>query len=104
MSPKVIKRLLILLTVICCTSFVAAHQHSHGNHHGHAHDHHGHSHDEPASFKYSKQANEAIKKVEENHGHEHDHNDHHHHHHDDDHHHHHHEEELPRALPTKTSG
>lgn len=58
-----------------------AHDHGHGhahNHHGHAHDHHGHSHDEPPSFKYSRQANEAIKeKVEEPkpskaHGHSHD--------------------------------
>lgn len=57
-----------------------AHDHGHGhahNHHGHAHDHHGHSHDEPPSFKYSKQANEAVKakvntpKPSQDHGHAH---------------------------------
>ncbi|XP_013418806.1 histidine-rich membrane protein KE4 homolog 2 [Lingula anatina] len=45
--------------------------------HGHAHDHgHGHSHDEPAHFKYSRQANEAAKQdgaPANNHGHAHDH-------------------------------
>lgn len=42
--------------------------------HGHAHDHHGHAHDEPASFKYSRQANE--KKHDQNYGHAHDHHGH----------------------------
>lgn len=50
-----------------------------GAHGSHQHDHHGHSHDEPASFKYSRQANEEILKKEEHH-----HHGHHHHHHDDD--------------------
>lgn len=49
---------------------------AHGNHHGH-------SHDEPASFKYSKQANEEILNAE----HHHDHDHHEHGHHDHDHHH-----------------
>lgn len=41
------------------------------------HDHHGHSHDEPASFKYSKQANEELLKEEHHHTHD-DHHGHHH--------------------------
>ncbi|WAR31095.1 S39A7-like protein [Mya arenaria] len=36
-------------------------------------DDHGHSHDEPASFKYSKQANEEPPPAAENHGHAHSH-------------------------------
>lgn len=46
-----------------------------------AHGGHGHSHDEPASFKYSKQANEELLKEEHHHSHDH------HHGHDHDHHH-----------------
>lgn len=41
------------------------------DHHHHGHDHHHHHHEEPASFKWSKQANEAYE----------DHQHHHHHHH-----------------------
>ncbi len=44
---------------------------AHGNH-----DHHGHSHDEPASFKYSKQANEELLREEHDHHHDHDHHGH----------------------------
>ncbi|CAF1670174.1 unnamed protein product, partial [Adineta ricciae] len=44
-----------------------SHDHGHGHGHGHAHDHdHGHAHgdfhDEPPSFKYSREANEALHK------------------------------------------
>ena len=50
-----------LTTLILCAFFVYtidAHGHSHDGGHGHAHDHgHGHGHDEPASFKWSRQAN-----------------------------------------------
>ena len=41
--------------------------------HGHAHydnDHHGHAHDEPASFKYSREANDPVCAAD---GHSHDH-------------------------------
>ena len=42
--------------------------------HSHSHDHdHGHAHEEPPSFKYSRQANEAV---EHGHAHDHDHHDH----------------------------
>jgi len=50
-----------LTTLILFAFFVYAidaHGHSHDGGHGHAHDHgHGHGHDEPASFKWSRQAN-----------------------------------------------
>lgn len=45
---------------------------------------HGHSHDEPASFKYSKEANEQLKQNADVHSH-HEHNHHHHHHGEDSH-------------------
>lgn len=48
--------------------------HSHEHHH-HDHDH-GHHHDEPASFKWSRQANEASEKEHNTHGHHHNHHHH----------------------------
>lgn len=70
---------------------------------GHSHDgsdHHGHSHDEPASFKYSRQANEEILKKKDAHtGHGHE-NDHHHQQHNHDHHqeHKHKQDKIPVEL------
>lgn len=67
-----------------------------------AHGDHDHSHDEPASFKYSRQANEKILREEHHHNHHdhyhesshHGHHDHGHEHHEHSHgHHHHHYEE-----------
>lgn len=75
MKLKLLSCLAIVL--VGCAALTAAHGHSHDGH-----DHHGHSHEEDVkpSFKYSKQANQQVKK-EESHSH-------------DDHHHHHHEEKL----------
>jgi len=66
------------------------HGHAHDNGHGHAHDHgHGHAHqaqEEPASFKWSRQANEHYAEQENGqekangHGHAHNHEDSHGHH------------------------
>lgn len=93
MSCKVMKRLLVLLIVICCINLIIAHEHSHdgnhhhshgGNHH-HSHDDHGHSHDENPSFKYSRKANEEVKPKVNHHGHSHDH------------------EEVPKAKPIVSS-
>ncbi|KAG4073960.1 hypothetical protein HA402_014165 [Bradysia odoriphaga] len=68
---------------------------AHGNHHGH-------SHDEPASFKYSKQANEELIKDEHHHdhghGHSHGHDGHSHDSHDHSHGHKHAETKPPREL------
>lgn len=44
--------------------------HSHGHHH-HDHDHHHHHHEEPASFKWTKQANEAYEDDSHHHHHHH---------------------------------
>lgn len=53
----------------------------------HGNNHHGHSHDEPASFKYSKQANEELLREEHHHGHHHHGHEHSHDSHDHGHHH-----------------
>lgn len=68
----------LAIVLVGCTSLVSAQGHSHD---GHDH-HHGHSHEEDVnpSFKYSKQANEQVKKEANHAGH--------HHHHDAPHHHH----------------
>lgn len=87
--------------------------HSHDNHQ--AHDpHHHHHHDgyveEPASYKWSRAANEALDSSESNSAsHEHQHNDHGHDHHDAHdhiHHHHHpqehtHEHKVPKSKPVQ---
>ncbi len=57
---------------------------------GHGHDHHGHTHEEPAHFKYSKQANQPN-----HHGHAHDHHGHAHDHHGHAHDHHGHAHDEP---------
>jgi zinc transporter 7 len=64
----------ITLAILICKiqSHGHGHSHDHGHDHGHAHDHehdHGHAHDEPPSFKYSREANEA------HHGHAHSHDE-----------------------------
>jgi hypothetical protein len=51
----------LVLFVILASSLIKA-QH----HHGHQHTHH--DHEEPPSFKYSKQANDAIKAKHNSHG------------------------------------
>lgn len=64
--------------------------HGHHGHDHHHHDHDDHHHNEPASFKWSRAANEQP---DSHHHHVDDHNHHHgHHDHHDDHHHHQHEE------------
>lgn len=65
---------LILLFLIVATTVTAqgghGHSHDHGDHGhgGHGHDHHGHAHhhdhEEPPSFRYSREANEAAQKKE----------------------------------------
>ncbi len=60
-----------LLLGIVATTYLAETVNCHG------HDHHGHTHDEPAHFKYSKQANQK----QPDHGHAHDHHGHAHDHH-----------------------
>lgn len=69
------------------------------------HDHHGHSHDQPASFKYSREANEHFLKEQEQHHHHdehlHHHEDSHDHHHDHHDHHDHHEHHHRHAHETK---
>lgn len=74
-----IKRLLFVLIIICCTSFLSA-QCPHGHSHDNLHDDHGHSHGgEKASFKYSRKANEEIKASDHSHdSHGHSHEPHHH--------------------------
>lgn len=52
-----------LFLLVSYASFIAAHGHSHDGV-----DHHGHSHEDvKPSFKYSKQANEEVKKKENHH-------------------------------------
>jgi len=66
-------KLYIIILVLLC-QYVSSHDHGHENghhghehghhghehgHHGHEHEHHGHGIQEPASFKYSKQANKV---------------------------------------------
>lgn len=71
---------LALIFVISCSSNASCQDHGHG------HDHHGHAHDDmmPASFKYSRAANEPSAADEHHHQefddlHDHDHYDHDHH-------------------------
>lgn len=81
----------LLVLIVSCTSFIAAHGHSHDGVHHHSHDDFD---DVKPSFKYSKQANDQVKKPDSNHGHDchgHSHGG------DDDHHHHQHHEEVPRS-------
>jgi hypothetical protein len=61
-----------LILLVSYATFIAAHGHSHdGVHHAHSH---GHEEDANPSFKYSKQANEQVKKQEppahQHHGHD----------------------------------
>jgi zinc transporter 7 len=79
MTRRLILLVFITLTILICniSSHGHGHSHDHGHGHGHAHDHghdhghvhdHGHAHDEePPSFKYSREANQA------HHGHAHSH-------------------------------
>lgn len=88
---NVVIPILFVLSILLSFPLVCGHGHDHGHghahdhgpahahgHHGHAHEQHGHAHDEPASFKYSRQANEAVKekvnvpKPPQDHGHSHD--------------------------------
>lgn len=61
-------RLIILIAfTVALVNAHGGHGHSHDHHDGHGHDlHHGHAHehetDEPPSFRYSRQANEAAAK------------------------------------------
>ena len=58
--------------LISCVSFIAAHGHSHDGDHAHSLDHE----DVNPSFKYSKQANEQVKKQHNPSGHDHNHHSH----------------------------
>lgn len=97
---------IILIVFLSLPPLCSAHSHDspdHHHHHDHDHDHdhgHHHHHEEPASFKWSKQANVVYEEEEGVHSH----NDHHHDHHD---HHHHHDEhahtheQKPKNVPGK---
>lgn len=100
---------IILIVFLSLPPLCSAHSHDspdHHHHHDHDHDHdhgHHHHHEEPASFKWSKQANvvyEEEEGVHSHHDHHHDHNDHHDHdHHHDEHAHSH--EQKPKNVPGK---
>lgn len=64
--------IIVFVVFFTLPSLCGAHEHDHD------HDHHGHSHDQPASFKYSKQANEQLLREEhhDHHGHDHVHGHH----------------------------
>jgi len=70
MTRRLLFLVFITLTILLCkiNSHEHGHGHGHAHDHGHSHDHghgHGHAHEEPPSFKYSREANEA------HHGHSH---------------------------------
>lgn len=73
-----------IILLVSCVSLITAHGHTHdGEHH-----HHSHEEDVNPSFKYSRHANEELKKKENpashnHHGHSHDEHLHHHDHHQD---------------------
>lgn len=99
--------LILFLSLPPLCSADCGHSHDSPDHHHHHHDHdhdhgHHHHHEEPASFKWSKQANEVYEEeeVHSHHDHHHDHHDHHDHdHHHDEHAHSH--EQKPKNVPGK---
>lgn len=84
------------LPKLCSADCGHSHEHHHHDHdHGHHHDDHDHGHhhhEEPASFKWSRQANEAYED-------EHNHQGHHGH----QHHHHKYEDPIHTKKPTKAA-
>lgn len=77
MNFKLNSALLILLICFACLTISHGHSHDGLNGHHHSHDHHdhhhhGHSHeDTKPSFKYTREANEEIKRQANEHSHQH---------------------------------